>query len=434
MGKERVGLVLALVLMSFVISTSSSDEQQLRWRKSLFSTATTSSSSSSSSSSLLSNRVGSSLLFQVQGNVYPTGYYNVTVYVGQPPKPYFLDLDTGSDLTWLQCDAPCVQCVEAPHPLYRPSNDLVPCEDPICASLHAPGQHKCEDPTQCDYEVEYADGGSSLGVLVKDAFAFNYTNGQRLNPRLALGCGYDQVPGASYHPLDGILGLGKGKSSIVSQLHSQKLIRNVVGHCLSGRGGGFLFFGDDLYDSSRVVWTSMSSDYTKYYSPGVAELFFGGKTTGLKKLPLVFDSGSSYTYLSHVAYQTLTSMMKRELSAKSLKEAPEDRTLPLCWKGKRPFKNVRDVKKYFKPLALSFTDGKTRTLFELTPEAYLIISNRGNVCLGILNGAEVGLQDLNVIGDISMQDRVVIYDNEKQRIGWMPANCDRIPKSKAMNT
>ena len=63
----------------------------------------------------------------------------------------------------------------------------MPFEDPICASLHAPGHHNCEDPTQCDYELEYADGGSSLGVLVKDAFAFNYTNGQRLNPRLALG-------------------------------------------------------------------------------------------------------------------------------------------------------------------------------------------------------------------------------------------------------
>ncbi|KAH9668599.1 peptidase A1 domain-containing protein [Citrus sinensis] len=391
-------------------------------------------SSSSSSSSLLFNHVGSSLLFQVRGNVYPTGYYNVTMYIGQPARPYFLDLDTGSDLTWLQCDAPCVRCVEAPHPLYRPSNNLVPFEDPICASLHAPGHHNCEDPTQCDYELEYADGGSSLGVLVKDAFAFNYTNGQRLNPRLALGCGYNQVPGTSYHPLDGILGLGKGKSSIVSQLHSQKLIRNVVGHCLSGGGGGFLFFGDDLYDSSRVVWTSMSSDYTKYYSPGVAELFFGGETTGLKNLPVVFDSGSSYTYLNRVTYQTLTSIMKKELSAKSLKEAPEDETLPLCWKGRRPFKNVHDVKKCFRTLALSFTDGKTRTLFELTPEAYLIISNKGNVCLGILNGAEVGLQDLNVIGAISMQDRLVIFDNEKQMIGWMPTNCDQIPKSKAMNT
>ena len=29
-----------------------------------------------------------------------------------------------------------------------------------------------------------------------------------------------------------------------------------------------------------------------------------------------------------------------------------------------------------------------------------------------------------------MQDKMVIYNNEKQLIGWAPANCDRIPKSK----
>lgn len=37
-------------------------------------------------------------------------YYHVTINVGQPPKPYFFDIDTGSDLTWLQCDAPCAKC------------------------------------------------------------------------------------------------------------------------------------------------------------------------------------------------------------------------------------------------------------------------------------------------------------------------------------
>lgn len=73
-------------------------------------------------------------------------------------------------------------------------------------------------------------------------------------------CGYDQIPGPSFHPLDGVLGLGKGKSSILSQLHSQGVMKNVVGHCISGRGGGFLFFGDDLYDSSRVAWTPMLRD------------------------------------------------------------------------------------------------------------------------------------------------------------------------------
>ncbi|XP_031260794.1 aspartic proteinase Asp1-like [Pistacia vera] len=192
--------------------------------------------SASPTSSSLINRVGSSLLFPVHGNVYPTGYYNVTLYMGQPAKPYFLDIDTGSDLTWLQCDAPCVHCTEAPHPYYKPNNDLVVCKDPICASLHAPGDHKCPDPGQCDYEVQYADSGSSLGVLVRDAFAFNYITGVRINPRLALGCGYDQLPGPFNHPLDGILGLGKGRSSILAQLHSQNLVRNVIGHCLSGRG------------------------------------------------------------------------------------------------------------------------------------------------------------------------------------------------------
>ncbi|WRX08033.1 Xylanase inhibitor [Theobroma cacao] len=351
----------------------------------------------------------------------------------------------------------------APHPLYRPTNDLVPCKDPLCAALHPPGDYKCENPEQCDYEVEYADGGSSLGVLVRDVFSLNYTNGIRLSPRLALGCGYDQIPGSSYHPLDGILGLGRGKASIVSQLQSQGLVRNVVGHCLSGRGGGFLFFGDGLYDSSRVTWTSMSQELTKYYSPGIAELQFGGKATSVKNLIVVFDSGSSYTYLNSQAYQTLTvlvsseaisehlqnfillistdiyflkldivtsCLLKKELSGRSLKEAPEDQTLPLCWKGRKPFKNVRDVKKYFKTLALAFASGsRTKTQFELPPEAYLIISNKGNVCLGILNGTQVGLQNLNVIGDISMQDRMVIYDNEKQVIGWAPANCDQLPRS-----
>ncbi|MCE3215062.1 hypothetical protein HAX54_000717 [Datura stramonium] len=173
-------------------------------------------------------------------------------------------------------------------------------QGPLCLLHHV--DYKCESPEQCDYQVDYADGGSSLGVLLNDVFTFNMTSGAWMKPRLALGCGYDQLPGQSHHPLDGVLGLGKGKASIVSQLHSKGLVRNVVGHCLSGRGGGFLFFGDE---------------------------------------------------------------------------------------------------------------------------------SKGSVCLGVLNGTEAGLQNVNLIGDISMQDKMVIYDNEAA-IGWSPANCDRPPKSSNM--
>ncbi|XP_059656334.1 aspartic proteinase Asp1 [Cornus florida] len=419
-GKKKVVLRVLVVwlFLGLCMRSSASDNQKQRWWKSIF---------SGSTSSTVNPVASSSVVYPIYGNVYPIGFYYVQVNIGQPPKPYFLDMDTGSDLTWLQCDAPCVRCTKGPHPLYRPNNNLVACRDPLCAALHS-GDYTCDDQEQCDYRVEYADGGSSLGVLVKDVLLVNLTNGARLSPRLAFGCGYDQEYVASCHPLDGVLGLGKGKSTIVSQLHSQGLTRNVVGHCLSGRGGGFLFFGDSIYDSSRIVWTSMSRDHP-HYSPGVGELIFGGEATGAKNLNVVFDSGSSYTYLNSQAYQALISLVSKELEGKPLMVARDDKTLQLCWKGKKPFKNLHEVRKYFKPLAVSFANGwKSKSVFEIPPEAYLIISRKGNVCLGILNGTELGMI-FNTIGDISMQDKLVIYDNEKQVIGWATANCNRIPKS-----
>lgn len=173
----------------------------------------------------------------------------------------------------------------------------------------------------------------------------------------------------------------------------------------------------------------------KYYSPGLAEIVLSGKATGLRNLRVVFDSGSSYTYLSSQAYQFFLDSVMKELSGRQMREALDDWTLPVCFKGEKPFKNMREVAKLFKPIALSFASdsGKTKAAaqFDISPEAYLVISSKGNACLGILNGTQIGLQNLNLIGDISMQDKIVIYDNEKQAIGWLSTDCDRIPKSRS---
>ncbi|KAL6906164.1 hypothetical protein ACP4OV_003765 [Aristida adscensionis] len=374
----------------------------------------------------------SSAVFPLYGDVYPHGLYYVAMSIGSPARPYFLDVDTGSDLTWLQCDAPCVSCSKVPHPLYRPTkNKLVPCVDQLCASLHGglKGKHRCDSPQQqCDYEIRYADQGSSIGVLVNDSFALRLANASVVRPNLAFGCGYDQQVGSSSEvsPTDGVLGLGSGSISLLSQLKKHGITKNVVGHCLSSRGGGFLFFGDDLVPYSRAAWAPMArSAFRNYYSPGSASLYFGGRSLGVRPMEVVFDSGSSFTYFAAQPYQALVSALKGGLS-KNLKEV-SDPSLPLCWKGKKPFKSVLDVKKEFRPLVLSFSNGKT-ALMEIPPENYLIVTKYGNACLGILNGSEVGLKDLNILGDITMQDQMVIYDNERGQIGWIRAPCDRIPK------
>ncbi|KAG6432604.1 hypothetical protein SASPL_104185 [Salvia splendens] len=377
----------------------------------------------------------SSVVFPVAGNVYPKGYYHVTMNVGQPPRPYFLDIDTGSDLTWLQCDAPCTKCTPTPHSLYKPKQNLITCVDPVCVSLHGPGNHHCQSPEeQCDYEIDYADHGSSLGVMVKDLFPLRLTNDNAILVVFAWlteingcanekqrevrsgqiseayasnsatyilnlsRCGYNQeVQDMAHLPYtDGVLGLGLGNSSILAQLRNMGLIRNVVGHCLSRQGGGFLFFGDDFLPNSGINWTPLLSQ-SKFYSVGPADLQIAGQATNIKGLPIVFDSGSTYTYFSSQAYNTLISLIKRNLNGKQLKDAVEDKSLPVCWKGAKPFKSILDAANHFKPLALSFTNAKNVQL-HLPPESYLVVTEQGNVCLGILDGGEVGLENLNVIG------------------------------------
>jgi len=45
------------------------------------------------------------------------------------------------------------------------------------------------------------------------------------------------------------------------------------------------------------------------------------------------------------------------LTGKPLKAAHYDQTLPLCWNDIRPFRNIHEVRKYFKPMAVSFNSG-----------------------------------------------------------------------------
>lgn len=67
--------------------------------------------------------------------------------------------------------------------------------------------------------------------------------------------------------------------------------------------------------------------------------------------------------------------VKKDLTGTPLKEAVDDLTLPFCWKGKKPFKSTREIRKYFKPIALNFANGwRAKTQYNFPPESYLIIS------------------------------------------------------------
>ena len=74
---------------------------------------------------------------------------------------------------------------------YKPNKNIVKCNDPMCSAFYWPSHPPCKSPQeQCDYEVKYADHGSSLGVLVNDFFSLPYGNGSVPGPSLTFGSVY----------------------------------------------------------------------------------------------------------------------------------------------------------------------------------------------------------------------------------------------------
>uniref|UniRef100_A0A0E0E0D0 Peptidase A1 domain-containing protein n=1 Tax=Oryza meridionalis TaxID=40149 RepID=A0A0E0E0D0_9ORYZ len=390
-------------------------------------------------------RENSSAVLPIRGNVFPDGQYYTSMYIGNPPRPYFLDVDTGSDLTWIQCDAPCTNCAKGPHPLYKPEKpNVVPPRDSYCQELQG-NQNYGDTSKQCDYEITYADRSSSMGILARDNMQLITADGERENLDFVFGCGYDQQGNLLSSPAntDGILGLSNAAISLPTQLASQGIISNVFGHCIAAdpSNGGYMFLGDDYVPRWGMTWMPIRNGPENLYSTEVQKVNYGDQQLNVRRkagklTQVIFDTGSSYTYLPHEDYANLIASLK-SLSP-SLLQDESDRTLPFCMKPNFPVRSMDDVKHLFKPLSLVF---KKRLFilprtFVIPPEDYLIISDKNNICLGVLDGTEIGHDSAIVIGggyltfffDVSLRGKLVVYNNDEKQIGWVQSDCAKPQK------
>ncbi|XP_022872918.1 aspartic proteinase Asp1-like, partial [Olea europaea var. sylvestris] len=273
-----------------------------------------------------------------------------------------------------------------PHDPYTTSNNLVSCEDDaVCGLVGKPVNPQCSQQNQqCDYQVEYADHCSTLGVLVKDVFLFSSSlkrNPSQSTHTLIFGCGYHQEFDDSFSSpfTDGVLGLGTGKTSILSRLSDQGLIKKVMALCLSEINPGYLVLGDSKSNLPETIWMPFSNDHIKPYNMlGPADMMEIFLLRDCFFFFFLLDSGTTYNYFSPTLYQDVLSLVK-ELAEKTA--APvEDSYLPVCW---RPFASSQDFLYSFSSLNLSFT-GKNNVYFELSPTDYLIVSVRHKNLLEII--------------------------------------------------
>jgi hypothetical protein len=338
--------------------------------------------------------------------------YVVTVGLGTPAVPQVLLMDTGSDVSWVQC-APCnsTQCYPQKDPLFDPSKSStyapIACDTGTCRKLGDHYQNGCTDGgAQCGYAVEYGDGSKTRGVYSNETLT--------LAPGVTVkdfhfGCGHDQR--GDNDKYDGLVGLGGAPESLVVQTSS--LYGGAFSYCLPAQNSkaGFLALGAPSANATGFVFTPMRHlpDVATFYMVTLTGISVGGKQLDVPPSTfrggMIIDSGTVVTGLPHTAYNALQAAFRKAMAAYPLLPNGD---LDTCY-NLTGYSNVTVPK-----VAFTFSGGATIDLD--VPNGILLED-----CLAFHeSGPDVGL---GIIGNVNQRTLEVLYDAGRGKVGFRSGAC-----------
>ncbi|KMZ61137.1 Eukaryotic aspartyl protease family protein [Zostera marina] len=367
---------------------------------------------------------------------YSVGLYFTRVKLGNPPKEFYVQIDTGSDILWVSC-VPCSGCpntsalnikLEFFDPKKSNSAKLIDCTDDRCTSDLQPSIAGCIASTfdsWCGYSFKYGDGSGTSGYYVSDAIYFQTVSANQvagsISANVIFGCSNLQSGGLTNPDIavDGIFGFGQHELSMISQLSSLGVAPKAFSHCLkgAGSGGGILVLGEVV--DLGIVYTPLVQDQP-HYSLNLKSIAVKGQVLPID--PSVFstsssqgtiiDSGTTLAYLVEEAYDPLINAIINIVS-KFVQS--------FISKGHQCFIVAGRVDAIFPLVTLNFEEGASLIL---KPTDYLVqqvsIGNDIIWCMGWQKNVDF---DITILGDIVLKDKVFVYDLAQQRIGWVNHDC-----------
>lgn len=146
--------------------------------------------------------------------------YVAVIGFGTPVKEYYLIIDTGSDITWIQCEGchPCFpQNQPGPfQPLQSHTAVLLPTRHRFC---NGRGIHR--ENNNCRFRAGYADESVAEGLMLMDMITSHSSSSQERQTvgDFAFGCGFSNsnFEFEEGNKIAGILGLGFSDVSLLHQ-------------------------------------------------------------------------------------------------------------------------------------------------------------------------------------------------------------------------
>ncbi|KAK1551217.1 hypothetical protein Q3G72_032192 [Acer saccharum] len=355
------------------------------------------------------------------------GEFYAKVDIGTPGQSNYVILDTGSDITWIQCMPCLVRYFKQPSPIFDPSksssHSSIPCKSSRCNLLsvsNPPHPRGCES-AKCTYSSAYMDGSFTHGHFVQDKLTFPSADRKSkvvVNDYM-FGCGQnnrDVDPDGSI----GLMGLSRSPISFVYQTASK--YKKYFSYCLPSdfSSTGYITFGkpDDLNNKyikfTRIPTTPKQS---QFYDVVITGISVAGKKIPIKRSVFadggaIIDSGTSITRLQPEAYAALKSAFHKEMSRyKLLAPDPEHGNIENCY----DFSMYETV--VIPKISFIF---KGRVKLEVNVKGTMLAEDVKRVCLAFI---AAGDGDGAVLGNLMQRTVQVVHDVEGRRIGFGPGTC-----------
>jgi hypothetical protein len=356
------------------------------------------------------------------------------VQLGSPPKEFYVQIDTGSDVLWVSCNA-CIGCptssgLQIQLEFFDPSSSstasTVTCSDQRCALGAESSDSGCQN-NQCSYTFQYGDGSGTSGYYVADFMHFDTIVGNSFNSNtsapVVFGCSTSQTGDLtkSDRAVDGIFGFGQQGLSVIAQLSSQGVTPNAFSHCLKGNngGGGILVLGQIV--EPTIVYTPLVPSQP-HYNVNLQSISVNGQRLGIDSSVFstssnrgtIIDSGTTLAYLAEEAYDPFVTAITQSVS---------QFVRPLVSKGNQCYLISSSVSDIFPPVNLNFVGGSSMIL---RPEDYLLQQNSiGGAAVWCIGFQKIQGQGITILGDLVLKDKIVVYDLAGQRIGWANYDCSQ---------
>ncbi|CAN1271761.1 Aspartic proteinase CDR1 [Linum perenne] len=335
---------------------------------------------------------GSQATSPVDPLVAGNGEYLMNISLGSPPFSILAIADTGSDVMWTQCK-PCRNCYKQDAPVFDPKFSTtyrpVSCSSAACTTLSGEGSFCPAHGDICQYEASYGDGSKTEGDIATETLTLGTTTlgATMAFPNTVFGCGHENT-GTFDAKGSGIIGLGKGPASLISQLGSiagGKFSYCMVPYITPNQTTSTMHFGQNAVVSGPKDGPSFS------------------KNAG----NIIIDSGTTLTIVPTHFLSEFSTALEAQVTGANRTSDPQG-FLSLCY--------VASDSMEFPDIVMHFKGGDVA----LTPVNLFFPMSDTVICL-----AFYGNDDVSIYGNLAQQDFLVGYDLQKRTVSFKHTDCTK---------